>query len=205
MVRIYLTRHGQTEWNVELRMQGQLDSALTELGVRQTEALGIYLSNVDFSVIYASSSARAIHSAELIRGNRPLEIIPEDDLREISLGSWEGRLFSETEFLYPKMADKFWNHPEQYIPPNGDGETFEELRSRVGKKLDEIAQKHQGETILVVTHGVALKTLYAYFRYQSIGDIANSPSPQPACLCLVEKKHGIWNIMRWNERIITTY
>ena len=197
MTRIYLTRHGETEWNVEKRMQGQKNSPLTALGVEQAKALGAHLPGVELSAIYSSSSPRALQTAELIRGKRTLDIIPEDDLREINLGSWEGMFYYEIENLYPEQSCNFWKHPEKYIPL--DGETYEALRKRVSNKIEEIAKKHQGKTILIVAHGMALKTLYTYFRYQSIRDITYSPHTKSACLCMVEKENGIWNVMKWNE------
>lgn len=197
MTRIYITRHGQTEWNVQYRVQGWGNSPLTALGVQQAKALGDCLSGIELSAIYSSSSPRALQTAELIRGKRNLDIIPEDDLREINLKNWEGMPYSEIEALYPKQFDNFWNHPELYAP--SEGESYDALRKRVSAKIEEIARKHRGETILVVAHGVVIKSLYTYFRYQPIRDIAHSPHVKPACICLVEKRDGIWNVMRWNE------
>jgi len=178
-------------------MQGHSNSPLTALGMLQAKSLGEYLSGVELSTIYSSSSLRALRTAELIRGKRMLDIIPEDDLREINLGSWEGMLYSEIENLYPEKFDHFWNHPERYIPL--DGETYEVLKRRISNKMEEIAKKHWGETVLVVAHGIVIKTLYTCFRYQSIHDIVHSPHPESACLCMVEKENGIWNILKWNE------
>ena len=199
MVRVYLVRHGETDWNVQKRVQGWGNSPLTELGVQQAKALGDYLSDTEFGAIYSSSSPRALQTAELIIGKRALNIIPEDELREINLGSWEGMFYSEIENLYPEQFDNFWNHPEKYVPL--DGETYEALKRRVSCKIEEIAKKHQGKTILVVAHGVVIRTLYTYFRNQSIRDIIHSPHPKSACLCMVEKKDGVWSIMKWNETL----
>jgi probable phosphoglycerate mutase len=138
-------------------MQGQNNSPLTALGVQQAKALGKHLSGIEFSAIYSSSSPRALQTAELIRGKRKLDIIQEDDLREINLGSWEGMFYYEIENLYPEQSDHFWKYPEKYIPL--DGETYEALKKRIANKIEEIAKKHQGETILIVAHGMAIKTL----------------------------------------------
>ncbi|MEE1541372.1 MAG: histidine phosphatase family protein, partial [Paludibacteraceae bacterium] len=97
MTKIYLCRHGETEWNVVKRMQGQNNSNLTELGVSQAKALGKRLEDIDIDIIYSSSCQRALDTAMHARGNRDLQIIAEDDLREINLGNWEGLLFSEAE------------------------------------------------------------------------------------------------------------
>ena len=114
MTRLYLTRHGQTEWNVERRMQGQQDSPLTELGKEQAKWLGERLHDVGLDVIFSSSSGRAIRTAEIIRGTRKISIIPSDNLREIALGQWAGMLHTEVERIYPGEHRNFWHFPHQY-------------------------------------------------------------------------------------------
>lgn len=198
MTRIYFTRHGQTFWNVERRMQGQSNSDLTPLGVKQAIALGQRLKDTELDVIYSSSLSRSMRTAELIRGKRKLYIIPEDDFREIDLGEWQGKLMSEVEKQEPEMVDNFWNHPELYIRPNA--ETYLQLRERAGKKLEEIVAANKGKKILIVTHGVVLKTLHSFFQYQPISEIARYPkSPLSTSLNIVEKENGIWNILMWND------
>ncbi|MDR1762269.1 MAG: histidine phosphatase family protein [Bacteroidales bacterium] len=198
-MNLYLTRHGQTVWNVEKRMQGKNNSLLTELGVQQAIQFGKYMKNVQLSCIYSSSSLRALHTAELICGERNIPIIASNELMEIGLGEWEGMTFCEVEKQYPEQFYNFWNQPEKYNRP--DGESFEVLRQRVSTKIEEIAQLHSNETVWVVAHGMALKTLYTYFQKQSIHDIAYSPRIESACVCMVEKHAGVWNVMRWNEVI----
>ena len=198
MTRIYFTRHGQTFWNVERRMQGQSNSDLTPLGVKQAIALGKRLKDTELDVIYSSSLSRSMRTAELIRGKRKLDIIPEDDFREIDLGEWQGKLMSEVEKQEPEMVDNFWNHPELFIRPNA--ETYLQLRERAGKKLEEIVAANKGKKILIDTHGVVLKTLHSFFQYQPISEIARYPkSPLSTSLNIVEKENGIWNILMWND------
>ena len=198
MTRIYFTRHGQTFWNVERRMQGQSNSDLTPLGEKQAIALGQRLKDTELDVIYSSSLSRSMRTAQLIRGKRKLDIIPEDDFREIDLGEWQGKLMSEVEKQEPEMVDNFWNHPELYIRPNA--ETYLQLRERAGKKLEEIVAANKGKKILIVTHGVVLKTLHSFFQYQPISEIARYPkSPLSTSLNIVEKENGIWNILMWND------
>jgi broad specificity phosphatase PhoE len=84
VLRLYIVRHGQTQWNVEKRMQGQQDSELIQKGIDGALALGRSLNTVDFNCIYSSSSRRTLHTAELIRGDRNICILPDDKLREIS-------------------------------------------------------------------------------------------------------------------------
>lgn len=197
MTKIYLCRHGETEWNVVKRMQGQNNSNLTELGVSQAKALGKRLEDIDIDIIYSSSCQRALDTAMHVRGSRDLQIIAEDDLREINLGNWEGLLFSEAEERNPVQFDNFWHHPELYVPDGG--ETFQELQKRASTIFEDIAKKHPNGTVLVVAHGIVIKTLYVYFRNQPISEIVNSPYTRSACLCEVVKENGVWNVMNWND------
>lgn len=201
-MKLYLTRHGQTEWNVQKRMQGQNNSPLTELGKWQAMQLGNYLQNVQFNCIYSSSSLRALHTAELVCGERNILVSACDDLREISLGEWEGMTFSDAEKQYPEQFYNFWHKSEKYYRP--DSESFDELRRRTSGAIERIAQQHSDETVLIVTHGMVLRTLYTYFQKQSISEIANSPHIHSACLCLVEGDVCAWKIEKWNETIDAT-
>ncbi|WP_412973888.1 histidine phosphatase family protein [Paenibacillus sp. OAS669] len=88
---LYLTRHGETEWNVEGKLQGHKDSPLTNLGKRQAKWLGASLKEIEFDAIYSSPSPRTYQTAEIIREERKIELSSCDSLKEIGLGSWEGQ------------------------------------------------------------------------------------------------------------------
>jgi len=198
-MKLYLTRHGQTEWNLQKRMQGQNNSPLTELGEWQAVQLGNYLHDVQFDCIYSSSSPRALHTAELIRGERSIPIVTSNDLMEIALGEWEGMTYREANKRNPEQFHNLWHRSEKYY--RCGNENFAELLRRTSGAIEKIAQQHNGETVLVVAHGMVLRTLYTYFKGQSICEIAHSPQVVSACLCLVEGEVGAWNIVRWNEEV----
>ena len=203
MTRFIITRHGQTEWNVEKRMQGQADSPLTALGKMQADALRQRLSGLEFDAVYCSSLQRAVDTAEIVCKGRNTSIISLDSLREIAIGSWSGMLLSEVNENYPEQAHNFWKEPEAYVPMPG-GETYLQLRERAGKTMQELAERHKNQTVLVVTHGIVLKLLYNFFRYQPIADIAcNHPHPKSCCYCEVEWTDAVWHIIKWND--ITHY
>lgn len=107
MLNIYLTRHGQTEWNLEGRMQGWGNGELTEEGINDAIALGKRLKDVPIDVIYSSSSKRAYHTAELIKGSRNIPIKQGDLFREMSFGDWEGRFRNEIEKEYEQEYQSF--------------------------------------------------------------------------------------------------
>lgn len=199
MTKFIITRHGQTEWNVEKRMQGQANSPLTDLGRKQADALRQRLSDVEFDAVYCSSLQRAVDTASIICQGRKNEIILRDDLMEIGIGSWSGMLLSEVDEAYPEQANNFWKVPEAYIPMPG-GETYLQLRERAKRALLEMAGKHKNQTVLVVSHGIVLKLLYNIFRYQPLADIAcNHPHPKSCCYCEVEWADAVWHINCWND------
>jgi probable phosphoglycerate mutase len=99
---IYIVRHGQTEWNLEGRFQGRLDSPLTNAGVEQAKQLAQRLQNISFDSIYSSSSNRAFSTALHLRKDRAIEVNKSDHLMEMDFATWEGRKWSEIQDLYPK-------------------------------------------------------------------------------------------------------
>ncbi|GBF75243.1 putative histidine phosphatase family protein [Paenibacillus sp. 598K] len=191
--RIYIVRHGQTEWNVEHRFQGHQDSPLTALGVQQAEWLAEALREKRIDAIYASTSTRAFRTAEIIRGKRELPIHAREGLKEINLGVWEGGIQQELEAAEPERYEAFWNDPETFRVEGG--ETFTEVVARASAVLDEILERHAGETVLISTHTVVLKLLMARFEGRALRDLWQLPYIYPACLCLVEGSHPDFNIV----------
>ncbi|MEF3311091.1 histidine phosphatase family protein [Paenibacillus sp. GYB004] len=181
---LYLTRHGETEWNVEGRLQGHRDSALTQLGKQQAEWLGAKLEKVPIDAIYCSSSKRASDTADRIRGTRNILLIPMDSLKEIHLGGWEGQKRIDLDRTDSARHFAFWNKPHTYVPLTG-GETFVQLSERIIPALTELIAAHQGGTILIVTHAVALKMMMAYFRGDPLEKLWQPPFIHPTALSKV--------------------
>ena len=124
--RIYLIRHGETEWNLEGRWQGWQGSILTETGKVQAQSLARQLATLDFVSCYASSSIRAVETAGIILQHKALELQTMDQLREISLGKFEGLKFHEVREQYAEAHHYFCEQPSLYVPV-GEGETFWQL------------------------------------------------------------------------------
>lgn len=181
---IYLVRHGQTEWNVQHRFQGHKDSPLTKLGIQQAEWLGDALKEDTFDLIYSSTSNRAYHTADIIRGERDVPIIDCEEFKEINLGVWEGQTQEQIAKSYPQQLDHFWNHPELFSVQ--DSETFNEVRERAVNKLVDIIGSNPGASILLVTHTVVVKVLMAYFEGRSMDRLWDLPYIHPTCLSKIE-------------------
>ncbi len=184
-MKLYITRHGETQWNLEGRLQGWSNSSqLSEKGILDAKRLGEYLKEVNFDCIYTSPLDRAIKTAELIRGDKDIPIIQCEGLKEINFGDWEGKTYSEIDTLYKEQHNNFWNHPELYKPVGG--ESYDELIYRVRKALTEISEANQGANVLIVTHGVTKKAIYKIVKDLPMEEFWAPPRPNNTSLSIVE-------------------
>lgn len=184
MLKLYITRHGETEWNVEGRMQGWKNSNLTAKGIKNAEALGKRLESEEFKAIYSSSSQRAIHTAELIRGGRKIDIITDENLREINVGEWEGKAKDEFSESDKEGLELFWNKPHQYKAVSG--EDFYQVRERIEAVLGRMICETKDCSLLLVTHGVIVKTIMSIFKGIPIDDLWKQPFIHGTSLSIVE-------------------
>lgn len=158
MIKIIFTRHGETLWNIEGRVQGAMDSPLTEKGILQARRLGERLEKEGISRIYSSDLPRALATAEEIRQVLGIEeIILNSDLRELAFGEWEGRNWGDLRQLYPELFTLWDTGPHQVQIPGG--ENMWEVTSRAWDFVKQLLQLHDGETICVVTHGMTLQLI----------------------------------------------
>lgn len=193
MTKLYLTRHGETLWNTQYRLQGWGDSPLTELGKMQATWLRDRMKDLNIDIIYSSPLIRAFDTAKIIRGNKDIEIKFHDGLKEINVGDLEGLSKEERVNLYEKVNHYYFNLPSKY-KPIGNGETFLEVKKRVSKAIDEILNKEKGKTILIVTHGTALKSYLCNIENIDIEDIHKEPFIKQTSLTeidFLEYKHKI--------------
>lgn len=164
---IYLTRHGQTEWNIEKRLQGRGNSPLTKSGIERAEELAERLKTLPIDIIYTSPLERAAQTAHLLRGEKDIPIIVHEDLVEMSFGIYEGRKIDELAKENPDWhIHRIMEGDLKQCAP--EGETLQNVRKRTARMMDSIIKKHEGETILIVTHGITLKALMHYFKDDEI-------------------------------------
>jgi broad specificity phosphatase PhoE len=184
LLTLYITRHGETVWNTHKRMQGWSDSELTVNGIINAVSLGDRVKEVKFDAIYTSPSRRTVSTANLIKGDREIPIILNDNLKEINMGDWEGQTFTSIEEKYPKEFYSFWNTPHLYNSING--ESFDELRLRVLNAINSIQEKYSKGNILIVTHSVVIKTLLAFFKEYPLEKLWDPPFIHDTSLSIVE-------------------
>lgn len=197
MTRLFLTRHGQTVWNLEGRMQGSKDSELTDKGRFQALQLGRRMENVNIDVVYSSSSSRAFHTAKLILGERKIDIIKLDELKEMNFGIWEGMLFDDIQEEYPDEHYAFWNTP--HLLKKCPGESFEAFKSRVAKTIEGIIKENEGRDILVVAHALVVKFIMSHFENIPLEKIFDDRIIQPASLCEIEIHGEHVRIVRYSD------
>lgn len=195
-MKLYITRHGTTEWNVQKRLQGWRDSNLTEDGRIRAIRLGESLTDVDFDMIYSSPQNRALETAKLIRGKKDTSIITLDALRELGFGIWEGMKWEDIEEQFPEQFSVYKSDPIKYIPI--DGETYSELFTRIKNFLCEIKNKDYNN-ILIVTHGVTIKALIAAIKGLSLDEFSKLPVYTGTALNIVEVNDGKLEIILEND------
>jgi probable phosphoglycerate mutase len=158
--RILAIRHGETAWNVDTRIQGQLDIPLNPTGLQQARWLAEALAERDrIDAIYASDLLRAHATAQAIAQATGQDVIPHLGLRERHFGDFQGRTFAEIEAELPDHAQHWRKRTPEWSPP-GEGESLIALRERVIGVVDALAARHVGQQIVLVAHGGVMDVLY---------------------------------------------
>lgn len=154
MSRLILIRHGETDWNVTGRWQGQADVPLNGCGREQAERLARDLAGQDIAAIYSSDLSRARDTAAPLAHLLGLTIIVDGRLREVNLGAWEGMLSEDIASQYPQELSARRRNPLHARAPQG--ESVMEVIARIIEAVKEITARHPNETVAIVSHGVAL-------------------------------------------------
>lgn len=158
VTRVVLIRHGETDWNVEGRIQGHTDIGLNGAGRWQAEQLAAALAHEDFSAIYASDLDRAFDTASAVASGRHLTVTADAGLRERGFGVFEGMSFPAIETRWPDQALR-WRRRDPDFGPEG-GEVLRDFYDRCVAAVHRLASRHAGESIVMVAHGGVLDCLY---------------------------------------------
>ena len=186
--QITAVRHGETAWNAESRLQGQLDIDLNARGRWQAQRAGQALADSGISTIYCSDLRRAHDTALAIsraisqhRGIAPNDLRLEPGLRERSFGSFQGLTYDEVGQLHPEDALRWKQRDPHWAPPGG--ETYTTVYQRVAATLHAIAAQHPGEHIALVSHGGVLDMLYRL----ATGQALNAPRTWELGNCAINR------------------
>ena len=159
---LIVVRHGETTWNADRRMQGQQDSPLSERGLAQARALGARFVAEPFDHLYSSDLARAYQTAAAIAERTGHEINVDTRLRERAFGIFEGLTAAEMAARHPEEYARFHARDPDYALPGG--ECTREFFTRSMACFNEIGERHTGERVVVVAHGMLLDALYRAAR-----------------------------------------
>ena len=180
-LKLYIVRHGQTEWNVLEKFQGQLNSPLTPEGIEKVKETAKELKNIKFKAGYTSQMGRTIATAEMILENNKqeqektsdqklkLQKLPE--LNEIHFGEWQGLTFKETFVKYPKEAHNYFYDVKNYNAKNIKGEELKDGLERFLKGLEKIREEQKSGNILIVTHGTVLELFFNHIQNREADDL----------------------------------
>mmetsp|Transcript_14198 Transcript_14198/g.48685 ORF Transcript_14198/g.48685 Transcript_14198/m.48685 type:complete len:272 (-) Transcript_14198:92-907(-) len=200
---ILLVRHGQTEWNVQGRYQGHMDSPLTARGRQEAQLLGKRLkeSNKMIDNVFSSDLERARDTAKIISAEIGIDTIHTDTkLRERGFGIFEGLTREEVKSRYPEEMSTFAKMDLDYKVPGGDSRR--EVLDRTMQCLQDVAQNHPGKVSLVVTHGAVISLLMRWML-----GIPFSPQSQAhadfkirnSCLCELRYVGTKWEVLSFGD------
>ena len=180
-MKLYIIRHGQTDWNISKKIQGRQDIPLNERGHFQAQCLGKAMENRPITAVFSSPQIRAMETAIAVASPAGVPVIPVRDLMEINYGVWEGK--TEEELLRDDRAlyEAWWSHPAETAPP--EGESINQVNERCRQAWKEIKPQLTGDAAIVAHGG-----LLAHFMEQLLGSesIAASTVAHNASITTIE-------------------
>lgn len=198
---IYLIRHGETDYNKKKRLQGVTDIPLNAQGIALAEKTAAGLRDIFFDRIYTSPLIRARRTAEIIRGNREIEIVETDGLKEISFGNYEGLSVLDGHYNIPDpdFCD-FFNRPEKYHTPPG-GESIEHLQKRTVAFIQGIMNDpaNEGLTFLMASHGAAIRGMLSGLQGLPAAQLWNGGVHKNCAVTLLRAERGSFEIVFENK------
>jgi len=156
MAELILARHGETVWNVEKIYRGRRDVGLDEVGIKQAELLGKYVSNYGLEAIYSSPLKRALDTANIIGRYQKISVQIAEGLVDFDYGEWECLPEQEVKRLYPALLNEWHNNPHKVRMPGG--ESLEDVRKRALEVVNDVLSNYQRGVVLV-SHRVVNKVL----------------------------------------------
>jgi broad specificity phosphatase PhoE len=189
LTRVFLIRHGATTLTAEDRFAGATDVPLSDEGRRQARLLGGRLAGAKVSAVYASSLGRTMETASLLAQPHGLEVNPCDGLREISHGHWEQLTRHEVDEQFPQEAAAWEEDPFSFAPEGGESGLA--VTARALPALLEIVRKHEGESIIVVSHKATIRLLLSSLLGFDPRRYRDNLDQDPAALNVVDFKSAV--------------
>ena len=193
--RLCLVRHGETAWNAERRVQGQLDLPLSELGHAQARSLCDALPEGRFTALYASDLTRVRQTAAPAAARLGLAPRIEPGLRERHYGSFQSLTFAEAKAALPEDYARYMARDPEF--DFGSGESLRAFSARAIACLETIARRHAGEEVLVFTHGGVLEMAYRRAMRMDLRAPRDFTTPNAALNWIEAGEH--WEVLGWAE------
>jgi broad specificity phosphatase PhoE len=195
-MKLIAIRHGETEWNVEGREMGQLDSPLTARGVEQSRLIAERLGQVLFDTLYSSDLGRALQTAEIIAAECGSQVRLDAGLRERHMGIFQGLTLAEMRERFPKERAHFEQMGPDYVVPGG--ESARQALERSAEVVTAIAQRHAHETVVVVTHGGFLMVFFQFVLGLPPGN-GRRFKRYNASYNAFDYEDDKWSLVTWND------
>ncbi len=198
-MKLYLIRHGQTDWNRVRKLQGRSDIALNEWGRKVAELTREGLADVHFDIAFTSPLSRAKETAEIVLRGREIPIVEEPRIIEVNFGGYEGKSFD----LDDENLQNFFSKPECYRSVDCS-EPMQAIMDRIGEFYEElvVSPAYQDSTILISTHGAALSALLCHIKGWPVCDFWKGGLHKNCGLSIVEVVDGKAEIL---EEAIIVY
>ncbi|RQO54369.1 histidine phosphatase family protein [Paucibacter sp. KBW04] len=194
--RILAIRHGETAWNREARIQGQLDIPLNETGLAQAQRLARALVGEGIDALYASDLSRARQTAAAVVAELGLELRLDAELRERSFGVFEGHSWPEITARWPAESEAWRRRDADFGAPGG--EVLQDFYQRSVAAFERIARAHPGQTLAIVTHGGVLDCLHRAGSRQSLTAPRSWKLGNAAINRLLYSPQG-FTVVGWND------
>lgn len=194
--KLIVIRHGETTWNRDKRMQGTTDTQLSDIGRAQAQALGRRLAGHGFTALYSSDLSRARDTARAIAEHSGHDVVHDVRLRERRFGIFEGLTAAEIQATYPAEHARFASRDPDWEVPGG--ESARVFTQRCLGCLAAIADRHRGEAVVVVSHGLVLDALYRAAHSLDHG----APRPVPLINASINRfgyGAGAWMMELWGD------
>ena len=191
-----VVRHGETAWNAEGRIQGHLNSPLNDEGLAQAVLVGNRLAHEKFDALYSSDLGRTLQTAQPLVDRTHKPAINEPRLRERHLGVFQGLTGVECERAHPADYARFKTRDPDHVVP--EGESVRQMFTRVAGVFNDLAGKHSGQRIVVVTHGGVLDALYRLVNQMPLELPRNFPVFN-ASLNFVSCENQRWSMKSWGD------
>ena len=196
VTRVLAIRHGETAWNRDARIQGQIDIPLNDAGLAQARSLAQALAEDALAAVYSSDLLRAHQTAEAVAAAQGLVVHADVGLRERHFGDFEGRTYHEIDADLPELAQRWRRRDPDFGPPGG--EVLKAFFARSVSAIERIAASHRGQTIAVVCHGGVLDCLYRAATHVALDRPRSWDLGNAAINRLLHTPQG-FSLIGWND------